>query len=266
MIGNGKILTVSYGSFSCRLEGFDDPLSTLKAIGEYLESRAAPAPYNAQPLTDAAKCEIALHVEAHHSNGKTHVQTVPTNPTEATQDDCLEVELTRILADAATPQGDVVQDMRETAPDISSESDSIKVGDLETANPDEDAVRIFDEADTHLSGAESHERRDTIQHLRAAVAATQAEGSVGSESVMDDEPYRQDLQSAARPRRPAFVSASLTPRSPKTEPDPRSAPLKLVDEQRIDIPAQPVRPRRITPVNPGTRPKASGNNSTADIL
>lgn len=266
MTGNSKILTVSYGSFSCRLEGFDDPLSTLKAIAEYLESRAAPPPCDAQPLTDAAECEIALHVEAHHSDGKAHVQTVPANPREATQDDCLAGELTRVLAGAATPQGQVALEVGETAPDVSSESAAIKAGDLDSAKPDEDAVRIFDEADTHLSATESHERRDIIQHLRAAVAATHAEGSVGLVSEMDDEPYRQDLQSAVRPRRPAFVSASLTPRPPNTEPDPRSAPLKLVDEQRIDIPAQPVRPRRITPANPGTRPAASRNNSNADIL
>mgnify|MGYP005846302423 CR=1 FL=1 len=128
---------------------------------------------------------------------------------------------------------------------------------LARAEAEGDLSRIFDETDSQLEAPASSQRRNTIQHLRAALEATRAEKAVGSELKpdVDQTPYRSDLADVVRPRRPQALPPSEARSARPVEARP--APLKLVAEQRVDTDRGPIRPRRVSTAEIQTETEAA---------
>ena len=149
----------------------------------------------------------------------------------------------------------------ETAGDETAENDAEDPATTPQSQADLDASaetdRLFDLATTQMSATETSRRRANIEHLKAAVAARQAEAQLdpipGAEDTDETADYREDLKQVMRPRR-VRVDVSRRPRSETRQP-----PLVLVSEQRVDdsdaAPAEPVRPRRVSPTE---TPAAAG--------
>ena len=132
-----------------------------------------------------------------------------------------------------------------------------------------DLSRLMAAADERLDAAEAAATRETYSHLRAAVAATQAERSAGGsvETNPDAAAYRADLARVVHPRRPRPGAARSA--RPGAEEVKKPAPLKLVAEQRVDdMPARaaktgPVHPRRIATAVEEAAPVAAGASFAA---
>ena len=188
----------------------------------------------------------------------------------AADDDATDNGATGDAADGETDDAlhdDAQGDTRDDTAFVDLARKAIRMGSdgramLTGTGTDEPSVsRLMDTTQNHLDEPEGNRRRNAIQHLRAAVAATKADKAAGTDDKPRDTtmPYRDDLAEVVRPRRPQAASS----RSERPVTDAAPAPLKLVAEQRVDLPGSgdaadtaPVRPRRVA-ADRGPRPVSS---------
>ena len=106
----------------------------------------------------------------------------------------------------------IIGSLREDAQMLpETDVEEIPHADLTRATRDQpDISRLMAEADSKMDEPETSSRQEAYNHLRAAVAATQAEQSITGETAgteTSDDAYRSDLASVVRPRRPAAATA-----------------------------------------------------------
>lgn len=234
MVGSNKILTVSYGTFSCTLEGFEDPFVSMKSIAEYFRDLAAddrffgaePPQPDVQHLHALAQENSLVPVEAVPEHNGIRLRQSPSDAAPDLESDAPSVADT---VDAGTTDTNIG----------SIEQHSIKgeIDDLAVAKDPPSEPALFASLDD--AGDEDEVQEKTAEGLdEDGPKNLFDEPSSESTAVSDKLSAARDAVNAATD--PQKASMANTLRAVKHR---RGLAMSLTEDDLADATAHPARPR-----------------------
>ncbi|MDV7145799.1 hypothetical protein R3X27_24235, partial [Tropicimonas sp. TH_r6] len=220
---------------------------------------------------EAEQVAATLETEAETETVSEALETVSDIP----DTDALEpAETVEPVVSTDVPEMDFVEDVvarvareseQEARAEAAAERRALVLGEeQETVT---NVSRLMEEADSKLAGPEIRRRRSAIEHLKAAVAATRAEGPRLPNGPEEARPYQDDLRKVVSTPPVSSFAEENTPETDADQvvhvaeiPSPDATSFETSEASTPDAAPEstegvPVRPRR--PILSGSRPRES---------